>query len=171
MHCWLRNSTAWWLLCWLSLDRLTSSILLVLHKVQMSLNCLNIPIRLTMTMAASTVCKTEHNTKTQWGLRLLNSLNSQISRAVSTFVCSADWVENKSICGSTCDACLPDRKLSSAQHSFTHLREWLEDKTNGHHYQQYHERRHQPRNLNIHTHSKKCVNISFCSSNGFTAPI
>ncbi len=59
-----------------------------------------------------------------------------------------------SICSSTCDAELPDRKLEALRHqlhSFTHLREGLEDETNGHHHQQHHERRQQPCNLNAHT--------------------
>lgn len=46
-------------ICYRQSDTQTSSILLVLHRAQMSPNCLNIPTRLTMIMAPSAVCDSE----------------------------------------------------------------------------------------------------------------
>lgn len=57
VSCCLRTSPAQWHY-WRLIDRLTSSILLVLHRAGMSLICLNIPSRFTMMMAASAVCDT-----------------------------------------------------------------------------------------------------------------
>lgn len=96
-----------------------------------------------MTMAASTVCKSERDTITKQQNNTEKKINC--------------------VCSSTCDAQRPDRKPQAVRHqvhSFAHLREWLEDETDGYHHQQYHERRHESCNLNTHANSASSVSIS-----------
>lgn len=136
-------------------DKLTSSILLVLHRAGMSLNCLNIPNRFTMMMAASAVWDTrqkriQHENTTvqkhikniywQWFVLLRWKMKHKLL-----------FVNRPQIKIKVSAAAMLSCQTGSLWLSViisTHLRERLEDETDGNDHQQHHERRQQPCDLN-----------------------